>query len=1015
MRRTRCGIGALLGVLWVAPLGAQQATGTVRGRVTNAATQQPLAGVSVTVGRRAAVTRVDGGYLLTDVPAGPDTVHARLIGYAPATQQVTVAGGDTVTVDLAMTPRAVNLASVVVVGYGQQRAGDVTTSVTQVASKDFNTGPIVTPQSLIENKIAGVQVIDNNQPGGGISIRVRGQASYTAGSEPLYVVDGVPLGTGSGGGISTGNDALNYLNPNDIASITVLKDAASAAIYGTNASNGVVLITTKSGAGRPHVEYGGSFSAASVTRLPSMLTAAQFRTAVTQHASTALPQLGNVNTDWFSLVDRTAMGQQHNVSFAGAGLTNDYRVSVGYNDQQGILEGNSTQQIQLRLNYGQRFYNDRLNVRANIAGSRSYDQFTPNGVLYNAAQMGPTQPIYDTTSAALISPFGPVSRTGYYNWPGNSLTSPDNPLEILNSAIDHATTYRSVGSLSAKYDFSQLTGLSGLTGTVDLGYDVTSGDHVTFYPNNIHYVTKNGTWGSLVESQPQQANTVLDMYLNYQPPAKLGPGTIDFTGGYSYSQSHGRFPGLGETHLETNVLTDAGIPQSSTQPIPSLDVEDSKLISFFGRAGYNIDERYLFSASLRRDASSRFGPGRQWGNFPSVSVGWRISQEPFLSGISAISDLKLRASWGRTGNQAFGNYLYVPTYQACNATAEYYFGGKFVCPFRPTAVDQKIHWESTSAWDVGADYSLFGARFSGALDWYRKNTSDLLFDVPVDPASNLSNHVVTNIGSIRNTGFELDLNARLIEAATPGAFSWSASVNASHNHNEVVSINPNAVGTGTQVLTGGIAGGVGSTVQVLEPGQPIYSYLVCRQYYSGGKPVQGVYYTLTGDTTTGCTRGVNTVAEHDPAPHWMFGFTSNMTWHRFDLSFTLRSWLGNYVYNNVASNLGNYNQLSAGTSPYNLNSSVLQTGFTQQQLLSDYYVENGSFLRMDNITVGYSFPWAGQQLRLYAVVQNAFTITGYSGVDPTAAFVSSTAFVNGIDNNIYPRSRTFTSGLSVQF
>jgi len=380
-----------------------------------------------------------------------------------------------------------------------------------------------------------------------------------------------------------------------------------------------------------------------------------------------------------------------------------------------------------------------------------------------------------------------------------------------------------------------------------------------------------------------------------------------------------------------------------------------------------------------------------------------------MRGISAISDLKLRASWGKTGNQAFGNYLYVPTYQACNPTAEYYFGGQFICPFRPTAVDQNIHWESTSAWDVGADFSLLGQRLVGTLDWYRKNTSDLLFDVPIDPASNLSNHVVTNIGSVRNTGFELALDANLVHAATPGALSWTTTFNVSHNHNEVVSINPNAAGTGTQVLTGGIAGGVGSTVEVLEPGEPIYSFLVCRQYYSGGTPVQGVYYNLAGtDTVTGCQRGLNAAAEHDPAPHWIFGLTSNFKWHRVDLSFTLRSWLGNYVYNNIASNLGDYRELSAGSSPFNLSSSVLKTGFTQQQLLSDYYVEKASFLRMDNISMGYSFPWAGQELRLYAVVQNAFTITGYSGVDPTA-------FVNGIDNNIYPRARTFTSGLSVQF
>ncbi len=1016
MRGLRHAVAVLVAAASIAPLSAQTPTGTVRGQIVDNATRMPLSGVAVVIGARGALSRDDGRYTITGVPAGTDSVRARLIGYGPGSKTVTVAGGDTVSADFDLVPQSVHLASVVVVGYGQQRAGDVTTAVSQVASKDFNTGPVVTPQTLIENKIAGVQVIDNNQPGGGISIRIRGQASYSAGSEPLYVVDGVPLATGSGAGISTGNDALNYLNPNDIASITVLKDAASAAIYGTNASNGVVLITTKTGAGRPHVEYGGNFSSASITRLPSMLTASQFRAAVTAHDAGALPQLGTANTDWFGLVDRTAMGQQHNVSFAGVGLTSDYRFSLGYNDQQGALQGNSTQQIQLRLNYGQRFYNDQLVVRANVAGTRSFDEFTPGGVLYNAAQMGPTQPIFDTSTAALISPFGPLSRTGYYNWAGNSLTSPDNPVEVLNSAIDHATTYRSVGSLSAKYDFSQLTRLSGLTGTVDLGYDVTTGDHVTFYPNNIHIVTKNGTWGSFNESQPQQTNSVLDMYLNYQPATKMGAGTFDLTGGYSYSQSHGRFPGLVATQIETNILTDAGIPQSNTPPIPSLNIQDAKLISFFGRAGYNIDERYLLSASLREDASSRFGPTHHWASFPSVSAGWRISQEPFMRSIAAISDLKLRASWGKTGNQAFGNYLYVPTYQACNSTAEYFFGGQFVCPFRPTAVDQGIHWESTSAWDVGADYSLFGGRFLGALDWYRKNTHDLLFDVPIDPASNLSNHIVTNIGSILNQGFELDLIARLVDAKKTGGFSWSASVNGSHNHNEVLSINPNVAGTGTQVFTGGIAGGVGSTVQVLEPGEPIYSFYTCQQVYSGGKPVEGTYVLNATRDTTVCQRGLNARASHDPSPHWIFGLTSNFAWHRFDLSFTLRSWLGNYVYNNVASNLGNYNQLSAGTSPYNLQSSVLQTGFTQQQLLSDYYVENASFLRMDNITIGYAFPWAGQQLRLYAVVQNAFTITGYSGVDPTSASgqgTSTPAF--GIDNNIYPRARTLTSGLSVQF
>ena len=979
-----------------APLCAQTPTGTVRGRVTDAGTQQPLAGVTVTVRSRAAVTQADGRYVISGVAAGSDSVRARLIGYSPAVQAITIAGGDTVTVDFTMAQQAVRLSEVVVVGYGEQRAGDITSSASQVTAKDFNTGTIVSPQQLIASKVPGVQVVDNNQPGGGISIRIRGQASVSAGTEPLYVVDGVPLGTGSGGGISAGGDALNFLNPNDIESITVLKDAAAAAIYGANASNGVVLITTKSGgAGRSRVEYGGSYSAASVTRLPSMLNAAQFDSVVNLYAPTKVSQLGSANTDWFALVDQTGTGQQHNVAVAGGGTSSTYRLSLGYLNQNGILRGSSTKRISLGVDYNQRLYDDRLNLKVNLAGGRAYDTFTPGGVLYNAAQMGPTQPVLDPTSA-----------TGYYNWPGNSLTSADNPVEVLNGALDHGTVYRSVGNMQAKYDFSKFGALRGFTGTVNLGYDVTYADRVTFYRNDIHLETKNGTNGSFFESQPNQANTVLETYLDYHPPVNLGPGAMDVTAGYSYGQSHARFPSLSATQLTTNLLTDAGIPQTVIPPIPSLDIEESKLISFFGRVDYNINDRYLASASLRRDGSSRFGPGNQWGNFPAVSVGWRISQEPFLTNVSAISDLKLRASWGKTGNQAFGNYLFVPSFLACNSTAEAQFGNQFVCPFRPSAVDPNIKWESTRTWDVGADFTILNQRFTGSLDWYNKHTDDLLFTVPVAAGSNLSNFVTTNIGSVKNSGYELDVAARLLEATT--GLSWNVNLTAAHNTNELLSINPNAVGAGSRILTGGIAGGVGSTIQVLEPGQPINSFYVCQQVYSGGTPTENAYKTLSGVDTTGCARGTNTRAFHDPAPHWMFGLTSNMTYHHFDLSMTLRAWLGNYVYNNVASNLGDYRELQAGSSPYNLSSSVLATGFTTQQLLSDYYVENASFLRMDNITLGYAFPWEGQQMRLFATVQNAFTITGYSGVDPTAG-------LNGIDNNIYPRSRILTGGLNVQF
>ena len=619
MKRLRYVSGALLTVLEMASLGAQQPTGTIRGRVSDAATQQPLSAVTVTVGSRAALTQADGRYVITGVPAGTDSARARMIGYAPAAQAVTVVGGDTVVVDLALTPQAVRLSEVVVVGYGEQRAGNITGSVAQVTSKDFNTGTILSPQQLIENKVAGVEVVDNNGPGDSLSIRIRGQASVNAGSEPLYVLDGVPLGTGSGGGLSAGRDPLNFLNPGDIESITVLKDAAAAAIYGANASNGVVLITTKSGQGRPRVEYSGSVSAASVTRLPSMLNAAQFRAAVLQYAPQNDSLLLNANTNWFDLVDQTAMGQQHDVALSGAGSNNSYRLSLGYANRDGILKGSTAERISLGVGYDQQLYTGRLDLRANLKGSRTLDQYTPNGVLYNAAQMGPTQPVYDSTSA-----------TGYANWAaGNPLTSADNPLEVLNLARDHGTTYRSVGNLQARYDFSSFPPLKGLTGTVNLGYDVTDVNRVTFYPNNIHFETKNGTDGSYYRTTPSQVNTVLETYLDYRPPLDLGPGNINLTGGYSYSQSRAHYTSISAVQLGSNLLGDNGIPPTGIAPVPIDTVTESKLISFFGRAEYNIGDRYLASVSIRRDGSSRFGPGNQWGNFPAASVGWRISREPF--------------------------------------------------------------------------------------------------------------------------------------------------------------------------------------------------------------------------------------------------------------------------------------------------------------------------------------------------------------------------------------------------
>jgi iron complex outermembrane receptor protein len=496
-------------------------------------------------------------------------------------------------------------------------------------------------------------------------------------------------------------------------------------------------------------------------------------------------------------------------------------------------------------------------------------------------------------------------------------------------------------------------------------------------------------------------------YLNYSAPVHFLPGRIDLTGGYSYSTTHSESPYFQETGLSSNLLGINGVPTGQNVQNSTFTV-DSKLISFFGRFNYNINDKYLLAASLRHDGSSRFGPNEQWGNFPAVSAAWRISQESFLKNSSWLSDLKLRGSWAETGNQAFADYQFESSYAYSNTLAQYYFGGGFITTIRPGAVDPNIHWETTKSTDFGIDYALFHSRISGAFDWYSKNTSDLIFTVPVAAGTNFTNLVTTNIGAMKNTGVEFSIDALIAEGKNNG-LSWNVGFTVSHNDNKLVSINPNQ--SVAQIEIGSIGGGTGNTIQVLQPGQPVNSFYVCQQAYANGKPIENTYIPLkqnaAGDSTvTGCTNDKRPF--HSPWPTMELGHSEYFNFRHFDLSFTLRAAVGNYVYNNVAASNGSYQNITSGNvTPSNMDRSVLETGFQTPQYLSDYYVEDASYLRLDNITFGYSFNTGKTPWRAFVTLQNAFTITGYKGVDPTAG-------LNGIDNNIYPRSRTFSTGVSVR-
>jgi TonB-linked SusC/RagA family outer membrane protein len=1010
MKRVRYVITALLAVLWMTPLRAQQPGGTIRGGVTDSATHQPLVGAVVTAGGHQALTQADGRFAITDVPAGTYRVQARLIGYAPAAQSVTVVGGEEVLVpDFALVQQAVSLSEIVVTGYGVQRAGNITGAVTQLAPDEFNpiSPVVVTPTQLMQAKVAGVEIVDNNEPGARITVRIRGATSVNASSDPLYVIDGMPVGYG--GGTAAGRDPLNVLNPDDIASITVLKDASAAAIYGANAANGVVLITTKSGTSArrgTQFEYSTSASASSVTRLPSLLSVAQFRQQVALDDSIILASnpgystrsamLGSANTDWLNLISRTGYGEEQNLSYTSAAAGRFYRLSLGYLDQQGILKGTTTNRLSLGLDYDQSFLNDRLDVKLNLKGTRTNDRFTPNGALGNATNMAPTQPVYDPNNT---QGFG----TGYWDW-NTTAASASNPVAAINLATNHGTTWRSVGNVQAGY---HLPFLPALSANVNLGYDATETDRQIFTPSTLADQTRQGH-GYLSLADQSLVNSLFEGYLKYATPLGIVPGDIDLTGGYSYSLSSGQYPFFQESNLTSNLLGDNGIPASTAPVTNTKNVNNSKLISFYGRLLYNLSDRYLVALSVRRDGSSRFGPSNAWGTFPAVSLGWRVSQEPFMRGLTALSDLKLRASWAKTGNQAFADYQQYAAYQYSNQQAEYCFGTQCFSTLRPSAVDPNIKWEATDAYDVGVDYGFLNERFSGSIDWYRKSTSDLIFTVPIAGGSNFSNYLTTNVGSMRNQGVEFSLTAKILEARR-SSLGWTADFTVSHNTNELTSINPSR--SVTSIPTGGISGGVGTYAQILEPGQPINSFYVCRQYYdpTTHKPVEGKYYYKDADSTfTGTCDARGLRAYHDPRPSWVVGHTSSFTYGNFDLGFTLRAYLGAYTYNNVASSTGYLQQVSNGGSPSNMSTSVLKTEFVTPQYLSDYYVEDASFLRMDNLTLGYTFRFSGNRMRVYASVQNVFTITGYSGVDPTAG-------LNGLDNNIYPRARTVTGGLSVRF
>ncbi|MVN21401.1 SusC/RagA family TonB-linked outer membrane protein [Mucilaginibacter arboris] len=981
-------------------------TGSISGKVLDEKNLS-LPGASVTVDGTTlgATTDIDGNFRITGVKPGTYGVTANFVGYNAIKKTITVSSGN-VQVNFQMQPTAQSLNEVVVIGYGTQTRKEVTGAISTVSARDFQQGATTSPGELIQGKVSGVSVTTNSgQPGAGTTIRIRQGASLNASNDPLIVIDGVPLapnrnpdGTSTISGVA---DPLSLINPNDIETFTVLKDAASTAIYGSRASNGVILITTKKGtAGKPVINFSTKNSLSTKEGELSVLSADEIRTYVKAYdaanGTNRTAMLGTANTNWQNAIYQTALTSDNNLSISGTTKNIPYRVSVGYLDETGILKTDHLQRPTVAIRLSPKLLHDDLKLDFNVNGTYAKSRFANQGAIGASASFDPTQPIY-----VAGSPWN-----GYYEWyntPGVASTgiNPNasrNPVGVLEDYHSNGDTYRSFGNFTADYRFPFL---KALRANLNLGYDASKGGGSTFIPANA--AQSYSTLGSSSEYHQNIINTTGEFYLNYNSDIKALNSNINATAGYGY------YDFLTTTFNYPTYSANGTLIAGSTPTYP-FDKPRSTLISYYSRLIYTFNTKYIFAGSLRTDGSSKFSPDNRWGVFPSAAFTWRMSDENFLKDAKALSDLKLRLSYGVTGQQAgIGNYGYLPTYYNSVTASQYQFGNTFYNMYAPSAYNSTLKWETTEAYNAGFDFGFFNQRISGAIDAYYKKTRDLLSSIPVPAGTNFSNILTYNVGNMKNSGVEFSIRAI---AAKTKDITWNINYNIAYNYNEITNLSATK---GTSVgnvanTTYPISGATGTYIEYNTVGYSPNAFLVYKQVYdANGKPLQGVFQDLNGD---GVINSADLYHYKNPYPKVLMGFSTDVSYKKWTVSTVLRASLGNYIYNNTAANLGTQNTIISTAGLINNGSSdIYNTGFTNSQYLSDYYVQNASFLRMDNAGLAYNFGNIFHNnrlnLRLNANVQNVFVITKYQGLDPEV--------YNGIDNNFYQRPRTYTLGLNLGF
>ena len=974
----------LLCILWQVSMSAafaQSGSRTVTGKVIDD-TNEPLIGVNVlivgtTVGT---ITDFDGNFSLT-VPEGAKELQFSYIGYTSQTVAIT---GKVLNVQL--KPDSQMLSDVVVIGYGTQRKSDLTGAVTNVSSDDFNTGLVSSPEQLINGKISGVQIMSNSgSPTAGSTIRVRGGASLNASNDPLIVLDGVPL---EQGGIS-GNSGnfLSLINPNDIESMTILKDASSTAIYGSRASNGVIIITTKKGSSnRLQVSLSTTHSIQTRTKLADMLGYDEFVNVVnTQGSAAQKALLGTANTDWNDQIYHNAYGTDNNLSLAGRIAPNwPVRVSIGYYNQDGLLKTDNAERFTGSVSLSPSFFDDRLKLTLNAKGSLNRNRFANTSAIWSGATMNPTIPVYSGNDA-----FGGFTEAvGSDGNPVNGAVM--NPVGLLELRDAHSRVVRFIGNFDIDY---RLHFLPELKLHATLGYDYAKGKGSEYVgPEAAQNYTTGGYW---YPYGPQKnINRLLTLYANYNKFFDSVNSSFDITAGYDYQYWKSSSPATASMNAAGDVQT----------AYKATDYRHT-LLSYYGRINYSYGSRYMLTATVRRDATSRFAPDCRWGTFPSVALGWRLTEEEFMKGQKVLSTLKLRASYGVTGQQdGIGNYNYLPIYTLSQDGAQGIVGGTPVYTYRPEAYVSDLKWETTTSWNVGFDFGFLDDRLTGSFDYYTRQTKDLIATVPAAAGSTFDKTITTNVGNVDSQGIEFALNATPIQTDD---LTWDISFNMTWQKMKVKNLSLVEGGEVTNTPVGPSIDGY--QFQTLTEGYEPYMFYVYKQLYDEktGKPVEGAYADLNKD---GVINSDDLYRYHSPAPDCIMGLSTSLRWKQWNLGMSFRANIGNYVYNGMAMNTGAFETMSYNSYQLNnLSASYLDTGFRTRQYLSDYYVENASFLKMDNLTLGYNFGkiFNGCSLNVSAMVQNVFCVTKYSGVDPEVP--------NGMDNSFYPRPRTYSVNVGLNF